>query len=66
MIKNYSKKLKYKFLYVNSSQIYSKYFGEAEESIRNLFSEARKYSPSIIFFDEIDGLVGKRFFFFNF
>jgi SpoVK/Ycf46/Vps4 family AAA+-type ATPase len=45
---------------LNTASIYSKYFGMAEESIRNIFSTARVENPSIIFFDEIDGLIGKR------
>ncbi|KAM0717492.1 hypothetical protein Q7P37_007344 [Cladosporium fusiforme] len=38
----------------------SKYVGEAEKQLRLLFEEARKNQPSIIFFDEIDGLAPVR------
>eukprot|EP00494_Astrolonche_serrata_P029196 UN29463 len=38
----------------------SKWVGEAERQIRLLFSEAHKNEPSIIFFDEIDGLAPVR------
>lgn len=38
----------------------SKYVGEAEKQLRVLFEEARKNQPSIIFFDEIDGLAPVR------
>lgn len=38
----------------------SKYVGEAERQLRLLFEDARKNQPSIIFFDEIDGLAPVR------
>jgi SpoVK/Ycf46/Vps4 family AAA+-type ATPase len=38
----------------------SKYHGEAERQLRLLFDEAAKMQPSIIFFDEIDGLAPVR------
>ena len=38
----------------------SKWVGEAEKQLRTLFEEARKTQPSIIFFDEIDGLAPVR------
>lgn len=42
------------------ADILSKYVGEAEKQLRLLFQEARKRQPSIIFFDEIDGLAPTR------
>ncbi|CRK22594.1 hypothetical protein BN1708_017964, partial [Verticillium longisporum] len=38
----------------------SKWVGEAEKQLRLLFEEARRTQPSIIFFDEIDGLAPVR------
>lgn len=38
----------------------SKWVGEAERQLRLLFEQARRYQPSIIFFDEIDGLTPVR------
>ncbi|GKT33233.1 Uncharacterized AAA domain-containing protein C31G5.19, partial [Aduncisulcus paluster] len=38
----------------------SKWVGEAEKQLRSLFNEAKAMSPSIIFFDEIDGLCPVR------
>ena len=38
----------------------SKWVGEAEKQLRLLFEQAKKYQPSIIFFDEIDGLTPVR------
>ena len=37
-----------------------KYMGEAERSLRVLFQEAGRRAPSIVFFDEIDGLAPAR------
>lgn len=48
------------FLYLNGASVYSPYLGDAERAIRQAFSRARTASPSIIFFDEIDTIVGKR------
>ncbi|KAK6524410.1 hypothetical protein TWF281_011318 [Arthrobotrys megalospora] len=42
------------------ADILSKWVGEAERQIRLLFADARKNAPSIIFFDEIDGLAPVR------
>jgi transitional endoplasmic reticulum ATPase len=48
------------FLTASIAQVYSPYFGVAEEAIRQIFHRARAAVPAIIFFDEIDTLVGKR------
>jgi AAA+ superfamily predicted ATPase len=48
------------FLSVSGSSIYSPYLGDAESAIRELFRKARLGSPSIVFIDEIDAVVGKR------
>ncbi len=48
------------FIAVNSPEIMSKFVGEAEERIRQVFKDAEKNSPSIIFFDEIDAIAPKR------
>jgi len=47
-------------LTVNGPSIVSKYLGETEEAIRDIFTEARKFQPAIIFMDEIDSLVPNR------
>lgn len=45
---------------INGPSIVSKYLGETESAIRDIFLEARKYQPSIIFIDEIDSLAPNR------
>lgn len=47
-------------LSVNGPSIVSKYLGETENAIREIFQEAKKYQPSIIFMDEIDSLAPNR------
>ncbi len=48
------------FYTVKPSEIMSKWVGEAEKNIKELFDEARKQERSIIFIDEIEALVPKR------
>jgi hypothetical protein len=48
------------FFHTKGGDLLSKWVGESERSLRNLFSQARKWSPSIIFFDEIDGIAAAR------
>lgn len=47
-------------LMVNGPLIVSKYLGETENALRDMFSEAMNYQPSIIFMDEIDSLAPRR------
>jgi len=49
-----------KFFAVKCSDIVSKWFGEAEKNIRNLFATARGAGRAIIFFDEFEALATRR------
>jgi len=48
------------FILLNGPEIMSKFYGESERKIREIFEEAQKNSPSIIFIDEIDAIAPKR------
>ncbi|PVZ97379.1 hypothetical protein BB558_006661 [Smittium angustum] len=48
------------FFMVNGSECLSKFIGEGERYLRELFKKANKLQPSIVFFDEMDGLAPAR------
>jgi transitional endoplasmic reticulum ATPase len=48
------------FILVKGPELLSKWVGESEKAIRQVFRKARTSAPSIIFFDEIDSLAPKR------
>ena len=48
------------FTYIGGPEIVSKFYGESEEKLREIFKEAEENAPSIIFIDEIDSLAPKR------
>ncbi|WP_048053493.1 CDC48 family AAA ATPase [Pyrococcus horikoshii] len=48
------------FIAINGPEIMSKYYGESEERLREVFKEAEENAPSIIFIDEIDAIAPKR------
>ncbi|MEM3973437.1 MAG: CDC48 family AAA ATPase, partial [Ignisphaera sp.] len=48
------------FLAINGPEIMSKYYGESEQRLRQIFEEAKKNAPAIIFIDEIDAIAPKR------
>ncbi|HIQ13213.1 MAG TPA: AAA family ATPase, partial [Thermoprotei archaeon] len=48
------------FIAINGPEIMSKWYGESEAKLRELFKEAEENAPSIIFIDEIDAIAPKR------
>ena len=48
------------FIAINGPEIMSKYYGESEERLREVFKEAEENAPAIIFIDEIDSIAPKR------
>ena len=48
------------FISIRGPEIFSKWVGESEKAIREIFRKARMAAPSIIFFDEFDALVPSR------
>ncbi|WP_292461851.1 CDC48 family AAA ATPase [Methanolobus sp.] len=48
------------FISVSGPEIVSKYYGESEHKLRQIFEDAEKNAPSIIFIDEIDSIAPKR------
>lgn len=48
------------FIVINGPEVMSKFYGESEKKIREIFEEAEKNAPSIIFIDEIDAIAPKR------
>ncbi len=48
------------FIAINGPEIMSKYYGESEQRLREIFEQAKKNAPAIIFIDEIDAIAPKR------
>jgi transitional endoplasmic reticulum ATPase len=48
------------FILVKGPELLSKWVGESEKAVREIFKKARQVSPTVIFFDEIDSLAPRR------
>jgi transitional endoplasmic reticulum ATPase len=48
------------FYEISGPTVFSKWYGESEEILRRIFSDASERAPSIVFFDEIDSVAGQR------
>jgi transitional endoplasmic reticulum ATPase len=48
------------FFSINGPEIMSKFYGESEKRLREIFEKAQKNAPSIIFVDELDAIAPKR------
>jgi transitional endoplasmic reticulum ATPase len=48
------------FISVRGPEVFNKYVGESEKAVREFFKKARQVAPCILFFDEIDAILGVR------
>jgi len=48
------------FITIKGPEVFSKWVGESEKAIREVFRKARMAAPAVIFFDELDSLVPRR------
>lgn len=48
------------FISISGPEVVSKFYGESEQRLRQIFEEAQKAAPSIVFIDEIDSIAPKR------
>lgn len=48
------------FIHVNGPEVMHKYYGESEAKLREVFEEARRQAPSIVFLDELDAIAPRR------
>ncbi|MDH4122928.1 MAG: CDC48 family AAA ATPase [Thermoplasmata archaeon] len=48
------------FFSIQGPEIMSKFYGQSEERLREIFAEAEKNSPSVIFIDEVDSIAPRR------
>jgi len=60
MVKAVASSMNINFISVKGSDIYSKWLGDSEQLIRDLFGRARLSAPCILFFDELDSLAVSR------
>ncbi|MCG2677634.1 CDC48 family AAA ATPase [bacterium] len=60
LAKALAKESEVNFISVKGPELISKWVGESERGVREVFKKARQASPSILFFDEIDSLVPRR------
>jgi transitional endoplasmic reticulum ATPase len=52
--------IKARFFFINGPEILAKFYGESERRLRDLFAEATKAAPSVVFLDELDALAPAR------
>ena len=48
------------FVHINGPEVIDKWYGASEAQLRNIFEDARRHAPAIIFIDEIDAIAPKR------
>ena len=60
IIKAVAKEAGVNLIFVSGPELFTKWLGESEESLRHVFRLARQLSPCIIFFDQLDALAPRR------
>lgn len=60
LAKAIAKEAEVNFIAISGPELLSKYIGESERGIREVFKKARQAAPCILFFDEIEALVPRR------
>jgi transitional endoplasmic reticulum ATPase len=48
------------FIYIGISDVLDMYYGESERKLHALFEDARRKTPAVLFFDEVEAIGGKR------
>jgi transitional endoplasmic reticulum ATPase len=49
------------FIHVNGPEIIHKFYGESEAKLREIFEEAQRRAPTVVFLDELDAIAPKRY-----
>ncbi|MFX0077011.1 MAG: AAA family ATPase, partial [Candidatus Hermodarchaeota archaeon] len=60
MAKAVSQEANAHFLMINGPEIMSKFYGDSERNLKNIFNQAQRHEPTIIFIDELDSIAPKR------
>ena len=60
MVRIIADQIRASFFLINGPEVMSKYYGESESKLKQIFSEAKKQRPSIVFIDELDAICPKR------
>jgi transitional endoplasmic reticulum ATPase len=60
LAKAIAKEAEVNFIAISGPELLSKYIGESERGVREVFKKARQAAPCILFFDEIESLIPKR------
>ncbi|MFA5077321.1 MAG: AAA family ATPase [Candidatus Micrarchaeia archaeon] len=60
IVRALANEISFRLYYVNTSELLSKWYGESEKNIAELFADARRNAPCIIMFDEIDSIGKSR------
>ncbi len=60
MVKAVAHESELNFISIKGPEVLSKWVGESEKAIRNIFKKAKQVTPCIVFFDEIDAIAAMR------